>query len=394
MRKDLKAFIRLCPTCQQNKHDNMSPAGLLQPLPIPTRVWSDIAMDFVEGLPLSQGKSVIMVVVGRLSKYAHFTALAHPYTAASVAKLFMSQIFKLHGMPTSIVSDRDPVFTSSFWREFFRLHGTSLKMSTSYHPQTDGQSKIVNKCLETYLRCFSQDRPTQWSSWLPWAEYWYNTSWHASIKLTPYEAVYGVPPPRLLSYVPGMTQVDAVEEVLRTRQQILTLLQHNLQHAQQRMKRYSDLKRTERSFEVGQMVYLRLQPYKQSSVAARRNLKLSPRFYGPFSIIRKIGAVAYELDLPTNSRIHPIFHVSQLKLKLGSSSSVLPKLPPVDSNGVFSPEPVEVLSRRARPRNNRPFIELLIWWDGQSKDDATWESYYRLKDTFPHLAGKVFKRGE
>jgi len=127
----------------------------------------------------------------------------------------------------------------------------------------------------------------------------------------------------------------------------------------------------ERSFEVGHMVYLRLQPYKQSSVAARRNLKLSPRFYGPFSIIRKIGAVAYELDLPPNSRIHPVFHVSQLKLKLGSSSSVLPKLPPVDSHGVFSPEPVEVLSRRARPRNNRPFIELLIRWDGQSKDDAT-----------------------
>jgi len=199
-------------------------------------------------------------------------------------------------MPTFIVSDRDPVFTSSFWREFFRLQGTSLKMSTSYH----GQSEIVNKCLETYLRCFSQDRPTQWSSWLPWVEYWYNTSWHASIKLTPYEVVYGVPPPRLLTYVPGTTQVDAVEEVLRIRQQILTLLQHNLQHAQQRMKRYSDLKRTERSFEVGQMVYLRLQPYKQSSVAARRNLKLSPRFYGPFSIIRKIGAVAYELDFPPN----------------------------------------------------------------------------------------------
>jgi hypothetical protein len=118
------------------------------------------------------------------------------------------------------------------------------------------------------------------------------------LTLITYEAVYGFPPPRLLTYVPGTTQVDAVDEVLHTRQQILTLLQHNLQQAQQRMKKYSDLKCTERSFEVGQMVYLRLQPYKQSSVAARQNLKLSPRFYGPFTILRKIGIVACELDLP------------------------------------------------------------------------------------------------
>jgi hypothetical protein len=166
------------------------------------------------------------------------------------------------------------------------------------------------------LRCFSLSRPTQWSSWLPWAEYWYNTSWHASIKLTPYEAVYGVPPPRLLTYVPGTTQVDSIEEVFRTRQQILALLQHNLQQAQQRMKKYSDLKCTERSFEVGQMVYLRLQPYKQSSVATRRNLKLSPRFYGPFTIIRKIGDVSYELDLPPTSRTHLVFHVCFLNCLL------------------------------------------------------------------------------
>jgi hypothetical protein len=155
MRKDLKSFIRGCDVCQRSKHENSFPAGLLQPLPIPSRVWSQITMDFIEGLSLSKGQSVIMVVVDRLSKYVHFLALSHPYTTVSVARMFVSQVFKLHGMPISIVFDRDPAFTSAFWREFFKLQGTSLDMSSSYHPQTDGQSEIVNKCLENYLRCFT-----------------------------------------------------------------------------------------------------------------------------------------------------------------------------------------------------------------------------------------------
>jgi hypothetical protein len=159
MRKDIKKFIRECDIFQQNKHDNLYPAGLLQPLPIPSRVWTDISMDFVEGLPISQGHSVIFVVVDRLSKYAHFISLSHLYSAAKIAQLFIFHVFKLHGMPKSIVSDRDPTFTSAFWSELFRLQGTTLKLSTSYHPQSDGQTEIVNKAVENYLRCFTQDSP-------------------------------------------------------------------------------------------------------------------------------------------------------------------------------------------------------------------------------------------
>jgi len=134
MRRDIKNFIRECDVCQQNKSENICPVGLLQPLPIPTRVWTDISMDFVEGLPPSQGHSVILVVVDRLTKSSHFISLAHPYTAAKVAQLFIQNVLKLHGMPQSIVSDRDPTFSSAFWAELFRLQGTSLKLSTSYHP--------------------------------------------------------------------------------------------------------------------------------------------------------------------------------------------------------------------------------------------------------------------
>jgi hypothetical protein len=157
-------------------------------------VWTDISMNFVEGLPLSNGYSVVLVVVDWLSKYNHFSALAHPFTVAKVAQVFTANVLKLHGIPSSIVSDRDSVFTSIFWRELFKLQGSSLKMSSSYHPQSDGQTEIVNKSLENYLRCFAQDQPKKWFSWLPWAEFWYNTTWNAAIQMTPFEVVYGVPP--------------------------------------------------------------------------------------------------------------------------------------------------------------------------------------------------------
>jgi hypothetical protein len=155
------------------------------------------------------------------------------------------------------------------------------------------------------------------------------------------------------------------------------------------MKKYVDL-RSERQLEVDQQVYLRLQPYRQNSVVGRRSLKLAPRLYGPFTILRKIGTVAYELDLPSSSRIHPVFHVSQLKPKLGSSTVVTPLLPLVNEAGIIQPEPAKVLLHGSRPKNNHPLTELLIRWAGQSAKDATWVEYSTLKNAYPHLAGKVF----
>ena len=195
MFKEIKTTILQCDTCRRCKDERVAYPGLLQPLPIPQHSWSHITMDFIEGLPKSEGKDTIMVVVDRFTKYAHFLNLTHPFDAPKVARLFLDHISKLHGLPQSIVSDRDKIFISQFWTELFTLQGVRLDMSIAYHPQTDGQTERVNQVLEMYLRCMSHLEPKRWSTWLSLAEWWYNTTHHTAIQMTPFEALYGSKPP-------------------------------------------------------------------------------------------------------------------------------------------------------------------------------------------------------
>lgn len=178
MKTVVHSFVKSCSICQQAKPDRAKYPGLLQPLPVPEGAWQVVSLDFVEGLPKSATYSVILVVVDKFSKYSHFIPLAHPFSAVSVAQAFMVNIYKLHGLPQALVSDRDRIFTSNVWQHLFRLAGVKLQMSSAYHPQTDGQTERVNQCMETFLRCFVQACPKQWVRWLHLAEFWYNTSWH------------------------------------------------------------------------------------------------------------------------------------------------------------------------------------------------------------------------
>jgi hypothetical protein len=197
-----------------------------------------------------------MVVVVHLSKYAHFFALQHPFTASTVAEILMDQVFTLHGRPHSIVFYHDPTFTSNFWQELFKIQGNQLHLSTSYHPQTDGQTEVVNKCLETYLRCFPSKKKHQWTQWLPLAEWWYNTSYHTATLMTPFEAVYGQKPPSVLSYLSGNSKVQAVDQTLIVREDILHTLKENLVMAHDRMKQQEDQGRSEHQFVEGDQVFL------------------------------------------------------------------------------------------------------------------------------------------
>ena len=313
-------------------------------------------MDFVEGLLVSKGFTVIMVVMDRLSKYAHFVPLKHPFTASSVAKAFIDHIIRLHGMPKSIVSDRDKIFVISFWKTLFQLHGTNLTMSSSYHPQTDGQTEVVNRTLEQYLRCFTSAQPNKWIEWVSWAEYSYNTSVHTATKLSPFEVVYGVPPPSLLSYVPGTTKIQVVDDLLRSRSELLCELRLNLNVARDRMKMQADQSRKDVVFNVGDYVYLKLQPYRQNSVNFRRSLKLSPQFFRPYRVLARVGSVAS------------------------------PVLPPVSKDSTLLPQPEAILDKRIIQKGRyRPHKELLVKWVGGPVEDATWENQWRFSRSYPEF---------
>lgn len=220
---------------------------------------------------------------------------------------------KLHGLPKSIVSDRDKVLTSTFWQELFKLSGTQLKMSSAYHPQTNGQAERVNQCLEMFLRYATYDTLSHWAKWLDSTELWYNSCYHSSLKCSPFKALYGVDPYLGDNSVITTGQASDAATILQNRQQYLDMIKTHLAAAQNKMKFYADKNRTFRQFKVGEMLFVKLQPFAQSSVANRPCAKLSFKYFGPFQVVARVGSTAYKLLLPDSAAMHPVFHVSQLK---------------------------------------------------------------------------------
>lgn len=325
-------------------------------------------MDFVEGLPSLGSANAILVVVDKFSKFAHFIPLRHLFTAESVAKLFLDNVYRLHGMPLCIISNRDRIFTSKFWQTLFWLAGVQLHMSSTYHPQTDGQTERVNQCLETYLRCFVHACPQCWFAWLTAAEFWYNSSHHSALGCSPFEVLYGCPPRHLGLDLTAASEVPSLSDRLHERDVMHGLIQQHLLRAQERMKRQSDKHRSERTFEVGDWVFLKLQPYVQSSLSARSSQKLAFRFFSPFKVQKRVGRVAYRLELPASSLVHSMFHVSQLKKSPGANT-ITTALP---DDLVEFQVPVAILQRRWTDGDN-PVEQGLVSWSHMLASLSTWE---------------------
>lgn len=341
-------------------------------------------MDFIEGLPKSEGYDTILVVVDRFSKYAHFLPLKHPFSAAVVAQVFLDNVVKLHGVPKTLVSDRDKVFTSQFWKALFQTLGTQLALSTAYHPQSDGQSERVNQCVEMYLRCAIYDTPKKWKHWLPLAELWYNSSFHSAIGCSHFKALYGYDPFVFGEFGVAGTGEHSVDEMLAERQSYSRLLQDKLAAARNRMKLQADKHRTDREFQVGESVLLKLQPYVQSSVVNRPCPKLAFKYFGPFTVLKRIGTVAYELELPAHALIHPVFHVSQLKPFTPNSVPVFSDLSKLVDLSGLEVKPVQILDRRLVRKGSHPVVQVKVAWSHLDAADSTWEDFDVLKARFPN----------
>jgi hypothetical protein len=348
------------------------------PLPVPTAIWSDLGLDFVEALPRVGGKSVILTVVDRFSKYCHFIPLAHPYTAESVAQAFFKEIVRLHGVPQSLVSDRDVVFTSTFWKELMRLLGTKLHMTTAFHPQSDGQTEAANRVIVMYLRCFTGDRPRQWIRWLPWAEYVYNTAYQTSLRDTPFRVVYGRDPPTIRSYEPGETRVAAVARNMADRDEFLADVRYRLEQAQAVHKKYYDKLHRPVAYAVGDLVLLRLRHRAPASLPQVSKGKLKPRFYGPYRVAEIINPVAVRLELPPRAKLHDVFHVGLLKKFVGPVPAAPPALPDIH-HGAVQPEPELVV----RSRLARGVHQVLVQWKGEPAASATWEDIGSFRERYP-----------
>lgn len=386
MKSDISKFVSACAVCKQAKPEHIKTPGLLEPLAVPPHPWHTVTLDFIDGLPASKGYTCIMVVVDKLTRYAHFVPLTHPFTALQVASAYMTNVYKYHGLPYALVSDRDKIFTSTLWRELFRLAGTELRMSSAYHPQTDGTTERVNQCLESYLRCFVHACPHRWFQWLHLAEFWYNTAYHSALGASPFETLYGHPPRHFGIMDTTSTVSSDLQGWMHERSLVLALLKQHLERARQRMKDQADKHRSERSFAVGDWVFVKLQPYVQVSVAHRANHKLSFRYFGPFQVEARVGAVAYRLLLPATSKVHPVFHVSLLRGALPPSTEVTPELPTPPAVHAMPFIPEQVLARRFITRGAAKIPQVLVKWASQPRSLATWEDYFELRSRFPGAA--------
>lgn len=383
MKGDIRNYVRECLQCQQVKVEQQKRAGQMEPLDIPSQKWESISMDFITKLPTTRGGyDTIFVVVDRLTKMAHFYPMRKTDTALQVARLFVKEIFRIHGMPKSIVSDRDSKFTSNFWKATFQSIGTELRMSTAFHPQTDGETERVNRVLEDMLRMYVNEKQTNWSEYLPLIEFAYNSSWHASICMTPFEAMYGYNCLTPVHFSHDANKVDMSREMLRKMDDELSRIKKHIKHAQHRQKFYYDKSKRRVDFKEGDLVFLQVKP-KRTTLILGKDKRLTPRFAGPFKILKKIGNLAYRLDLPSHVKAHPVFHVTLLKKYVANANHVLQETSRLKDDGTLEVHPEIILDRRSRTLRNRDVVEILIKWDIYPIEDATWVDVDKLHEEFP-----------
>ena len=335
MRRDVERFVARCTTCQKAK-SRLNPHGLYMPLPVPSIPWADISMDFVLGLPRTKrGRDSIFVVVDRFSKMAHFIPCHKTDDVVHIADLFFKEIVRLHGMPSTIVSDRDAKFLSHFWRTLWSKLGTKLLFSTTCHPQTDGQTEVVNRTLSTMLRAILKTNLKMWEECLPHVEFAYNRVQHSTTKVSPFQVVYGFNPRTPIDLLPlpttERTNTDDQERAEFIRK-LHETTKANIEMMNEKYRIAGSKGRKELKLAIGDLVWLHL---RKDRFPELRKSKLMHRADGPFKILEKINDNAYKFELPPEFGVSPTFNISDLKPYLGEEDELESRTTPIQEGGMM-----------------------------------------------------------
>ncbi|KAA0032714.1 DNA/RNA polymerases superfamily protein [Cucumis melo var. makuwa] len=354
MKQEIAEYVDRCLICQQVKPVRQRPGGFLNPLPVPEWKWEHITMDFLFGLPrTSSGHEGIWVIVDRLTKTTQFIPIKMTSTLDQLARLYVDKIVSQYGVPVSIVSDRDPRFTSKFWPSLQKAMGTGLK-KLGYPLATYGVS--------------------------------YNNNYQSSIGMAPYEALYGRPCRTPVCWNEVGERKLVGHELVQIKTNNIKLIRENLRKAQDRQKSYADKRRRNLEFQVGDQVFLKLSPWR-GVIRFGRKCKLSPRYIGPYQITKRVGPAAYGLELPIElARIHDVFHVSMLRKYIPDPSHVLQEQPvELKEDLSYVEEPVQILDRKEQVLRNKTIPLIKVLWRHHGAEEATWEPEYQMKKRYPIL---------
>nr|GEV83323.1 putative reverse transcriptase domain-containing protein [Tanacetum cinerariifolium] len=366
MKADIATYVSKCLTCAKVKAEHQKPSGLLQQPEIPVWQWEIITMDFIIGLPRNpSGYDSIWVIVDRLTKSTHFLPVKTMDSLEKLTQLYLKEIVCCHEVSISIISDRDSMFTSRFWRSLQEALGTRLDMSTAHHPETDGQSERTIQTLEDMLRAYVIDFEGSRDRHLPLVEFSYNNSYHASIKAAP----------QLMG-----------PELIRETNEKMVQIKNRLLTTRSRQKSYADVRRRPLQFNIGDKVMLKVSPWKGVIRFGKRR-KLSPRYIGPFKIVERVGPVAYKLELPRELQgIHNTFHVLNLKKCLSDESLIIPlDEVQLDDKLHFIKELAEIMDREVKKLKQSRIPIVKVRWNSRRGPEYMWEREDQMKSKYPHL---------
>ena len=396
MREDIRAYVTSCDSCQRNKVEQRRPAGLLRPPPIPGEPGYALNMDFVTGLPrTARGHTAYLSITCRLSNMLQVGLCSSTVTAAQAAQLVFDRWVVHYGLPATIISDRDPRFLGEFWKALWKIMGTQLDFSTAGHPQTDGKAENRQRTANTMLRHYVSFDQSDWDTQLIRAVFAINHTRSASTQLTPFEVMLGrsprlpldtaLEPLRAGDSADG--RVPAAHEFAARFAPLWRQAQSNLQRAQADQKRFADKHRREEHYAVGDLVLLSVRDLKFTNPAdTKRSAKFTARFVGPFPVKRIINDNAYELDLPSELRIHPTQNVSKLRRWIASPAAFSSRPQPhsrpppnmVDAAGNEEYLVERILAKRQTGRG-RGVTEYLVKWVGYPNEDSSWLSKSKLR---------------